>query len=144
MSPILEYEIDARAHISPKKTIRGRDECNTERFSSSSTASPALLMRMIVCPKTVIELMGPILADRKNKEVFPFPMDTVYLLTIELLMLEPMQPFCAPLGREVAQVPHKRLPLRPGWKGGLLSLREEVSINDRGPREDQSRCDNGS
>jgi hypothetical protein len=47
------------SYISEAKVILGRDECTNDRFSIRSTAIWASLTITIVCPKTVIELIGP-------------------------------------------------------------------------------------
>lgn len=46
-------------YISPPKTILGREECLAERFSKRSKAICASFSMMIVCPSTVMELIGP-------------------------------------------------------------------------------------
>jgi hypothetical protein len=43
----------------PPKTIFGREEYMFDRFFKSSNAMRESLSMTIVCPKTVIELMGP-------------------------------------------------------------------------------------
>jgi hypothetical protein len=46
-------------YISPPKTIFGREEYMFERFSKRSNAMRESLSMTIVCPKTVMELIGP-------------------------------------------------------------------------------------
>lgn len=51
--------IKESTYISPAKTILGREEEKAERFPKSSNAISESLRIIIVCPRTVMELIGP-------------------------------------------------------------------------------------
>lgn len=58
-SATIYYRRATVAHISPAIIILGLEECFADFLPSSCDASSQLFMMMIVCPITVIELMGP-------------------------------------------------------------------------------------
>lgn len=95
----------AETYISPPKISLARDELKDDRFSKSSTASSRECNTMMVVPKAVTELMGPITGYYVNDMAEEDGLTRGHAPTVNIFVLKPMLPFPLATGGEVRDIP---------------------------------------